>query len=136
MPTNNLRRALNYGPTVAVRFFVAFAALLQALRFLLAHAGWLTPPDGTLASRYPLSVWGAAFATAGALGLWRTISHSPNPRWGWVANTATTLVWTAGLAARARIDPSTLMSAYTVIALMAVWCLLRTEATPLDTRDT
>lgn len=135
MPTNNLRRALNYGPTTAVRFFVAFAALLQSARFLLGSPDWLATQE-ELHSVFPVPFWGFAFFIVGALAIWRTTTHRPSPNWGWSVNVLMCLVWMAGMIVRTKIDVTTLLSAYTVITLMAAWCLLRTEATPNDTRTT
>lgn len=128
MPTNNLRRALNYGPTAAARFFVGLASTLQALRLFLGHVNWVSPEIAHF--------WGVCYALVAILLFWRLIDDHPNPMCGWVANIFVCLVWLAGLVLRAKLDASSLLTPYSTVTLMAVWCLLRTEATPLDTRDT
>lgn len=128
MPKNDLRRALNYGPTAAARFFLALGAALQALRFCITSVDWAAPDLAV--------VWASSFAVAAFFAFWRLVDPRPNPFCGWATNSFMCLVWFAGVVVRATFDITTLLTPFTVLALVAVWVLLRTEATPLDTRAT
>lgn len=128
MPENDLRRALNYGPTAAARFFLALTASLQAVHIYIGHVMWVDVPLSAL--------WGMLFTTAAIFAFWRLIDPRPNPVFGWLTNTLMCLVWSAGVVLRAKVDPATLLTPYTTMALIALWVLLRTEATSLDTRAT
>lgn len=128
MPYNDLRRALNYGPTVAVRFFIVLASGFQALRMWIGAVEWAEPPVTTL--------WGLAYFTVAFFGLWRLVDTRPRPLCGWVTNSLACAVWGAGLVACAMLDLSLALTPYSTVVIMAMWCLLRTEATSNDTGTT
>ena len=133
---NNLRQSLNVGSTVGVRFWLALAALLTGAGHLTESPGWWS--DEALLTLYavvPRVWWGWGYVFVGVLGLWRVCD--PHPRMGsaYVVNTVVALAWTAGMIARMSTGVGTLLSAYTVMTLMAHWALMRTAATPRDVRQ-
>ena len=134
-PLNELRMSLNYGSTMSLRFFLALAALMQSAGYVFGASAWSGHPLHSAAVEiFPVVVWGIAYGVVGALGMWRVLDPRSHPRCAWFVNTLTCFVWMTGLVARARIGPETLLSTYSVVALISVVCLLRTEATHRDTR--
>lgn len=135
LDSDGIRRALNEGTTLTTRFFLSIAGLLQGAGYLLKAPSWLSAPVyQSYNAVVPIEAWGVAFMTVGALGMWRVLSPRARPGAAWAVNILVALVWNVGLAARLLLGTSSLLSMYTAVALMAFWCLLRTEATTRDTR--
>lgn len=133
---DNLSRALNEGTTLVPRFFLSLATLFQAAGYLTHSPSWLGAKVYVgLNAVVPLHYWGAVYALAGVLGLWRCLAPTARPGLAWITNILVMLVWSTGLVTRLMIGPKTVLSVYTAVTLMALWCLLRTEATLRDTRS-
>ena len=131
----DLRLALNEGTTMPVRFFVALAASLQGAGYLLKSPDWLSHPvyDG-LNAVVDIRWWGAAYLLAGLGMLWRTISPRSRPLTAWTINIFATLIWSTGMFTRLMIGVESIFSTYTALTMAMWWLLMRTEATPRDTR--
>lgn len=131
----NLRFALNAGNNLMSRFWLSLASLLTGAGVFLGAKSWLYAPSYiALADLFPPQVWGALLLSVGSLGLWRVLSPASRPWAAWSVNIYMAFVWTAATVARLHAGPESLASVHTVFALMALWCLTRTEATYRDTR--
>ncbi len=137
IPQDTLRTALNVGQTLSTRFWLSLAALAQGGAFMLQSPSWLSHPSfAALNEILPLFYWGSAFVGIGLLGMWRVLSPKPRPRVAWAVNTLMTNLWSVTVMIRFfGTGPISLCSIYTVCALMAMWCLVRTEATHRDTQS-
>lgn len=135
MTRDDIHFALNSGNTLTTRFWLSLGGLLSGLGIFAGSASWLTGPAyAALAELFPPVIWGSMFTLVGAAGLWRTLSPKSKPWCAWVVNASTAFVWSAVVVARLGGGVSTLGSLHTMMALMALWCLTRTEATARDTR--
>lgn len=127
--------ALKFGTTLVARLFLAFAALLHGAALLTDGPGWWRSPDYAFVFLIvPELHWGGAFVAAGLLGCWRLISPRSRPIFAYAVNAYVLGVWNATLIARLFVSWDTLLSTYTAFSALAFWCLIRTEATPRDTR--
>ena len=131
----DLRLALNEGTTMPTRFFLALAATLQGAGYLLKSPGWLSHPvyDG-LNAVVDIRWWGVAYIVAGLAMLWRAISPVSRPYVAWTINIYAALIWSTGMFTRMMIGPESILATYTALTIAMWWLLLRTEATPRDTR--
>ena len=133
--TEDIRFVLNQGNNLMTRFWLSLGSLLSGLGIFAGSASWLTGPAyAALAQLFPPFIWATMFTAVGALGFWRVLSSDSKPWCAWAVNVATAFVWTAVVAARLSGGASTLGSLHTLMAMMALWCLARTEATARDTR--
>lgn len=133
--TEDIRFVLNQGNNLMTRFWLSLGSLLSGLGIFAGSGSWLTGPAyAALAQLFPPFIWATMFTTVGALGFWRVLSPTSKPWCAWTTNVATAFVWTAVVAARLSGGASTLGSLHTLMAMMALWCLARTEATARDTR--
>lgn len=131
----DIRFVLNQGNNLMTRFWLSIGSLLSGLGLLAGAQTWLVGPAyAALAQLYPPPVWATMLTTVGAAGMWRVLSPTSKPWCAWTINVATAFVWSAVVAARLSGGASTLGSLHTMMALMALWCLARTEATARDTR--
>ncbi len=135
-PTHeNLRFALNAGNNLMSRFWLSLASLLTGTGVFVGAKSWLHAPSYlALAELFPPPVWGVLFLLAGVTGLWRVLSLASRPWAAWAVNIYMAFIWTVATVARLHAGPESLASVHTVCALMALWCLTRTEATHRDTR--
>jgi hypothetical protein len=132
---DNLRRAMTEGTTLTTRFFLSLAAVFQGLGYFFSATGWWSSPIYQWFNSFvPLPVWGALYLGVGMLGLWRAGARWSRPKLAWAINIITMLVWSSGLLQRLWLGPESLFSAHSALTLMALWCLLRTEATDRDSR--
>lgn len=137
IPKDTLRTALNQGQTLSTRFWLSLAAMAQGGAFLFQNPLWLSHPSFvSLNEIFPLPYWGSAFFVIGLLGLWRVLSNKSRPNVAWVVNLLMTNLWSSAVVVRyIGTGPLSLCSVYSVCALMAAWCLIRTEATHRDTQS-
>lgn len=133
--TEDIRFALNQGNNLMTRFWLSVGSLLSGIGLFAGAQTWLVGPAyAALAQLFPPVIWASMFTTVGTLGMWRVLSPKSKPWCAWLTNVMTAFVWTAVVAARLGGGASTLGSLHTMMALMALWCLARTEATARDTR--
>lgn len=132
---DDIRKAINVGTTLTTRLWLSMAGLLQGSAFLLQSPSWLSHPSfNALNAALPIQVWGVSFVSVGVLGLWRALSSTGRPKWAWLINVITCNVWACAVCVRFYgTGPTSLLSLYTVFALIALWVLVRTESTTRDT---
>lgn len=131
---SSFRYALNFGDTTMTRMWLSVAALLQALGYAMGGPGGYANILYTgLKLLVPLWAWALAYTVIGVAGMWRVLDPIPNPRCAWIVNVATLFVWMMGLIVRLKMAPVMILTTYGVVTMMALWCLLRTEATLRDT---
>lgn len=133
--SEDIRFALNSGNNLLTRFWLSLGSLLSGVGLFAGSGSWLVGPAyAALAQLFPPVIWATMFTTVGVLGIWRVLSPRSLPWCAWAVNVATVFVWTSVVVARLGGGASTLGSLHTMMALMALWCLARTEATARDTR--
>lgn len=132
---DDLAYALKYGTTLVPRLFLSFAALFHGAALLISGPGWWRAAEYAFVFKIvPELHWGLAFLLAGLLGCWRLISPRSRPVYAYIVNAYVLGVWNATLIARLFVGWDSLLSTYTAFSALAFWCLIRTEATPRDTR--
>lgn len=130
-------RVFTREPTEMTRFWVAAHTLLLGLSLSYGRPGALSVlRQGDRYLYLPLNVWLAVSYTLAAVMLWRTFGHRPRPLVSWVGNTLMALLWGSIVIGRVVADgPTALANGSTATWLMAVWVLLRTEATFRDSES-
>lgn len=129
-----VRAALNIGNTITTRLWVSLFSLMLALQLALDQPSLFSHVSIKMFFLYvPSTWWAAALAIAGFSMLWRVFARVPRPWAAWASNGFTVGVWGSILMIRvSAIGPNAVTSSSTVVLIMAMWCLLRTEATERD----
>jgi hypothetical protein len=131
---SHIGEALSVGTTLTTRLWVSLFSLSLALQLglgqpsLFSHAGMQM-----FFSLVPVYVWGASMTVSGGLMLWRTFANNSIAWIAWFSNGFAAFLWVSIVLIRfVLIGYQSLASSSTIVALMAGWLLLRTEATIRD----
>ena len=126
--------ALSVGTTLTTRLWVGLLSVTLGVQVCLDQPSLYSHTSiHSYFHLIPAHLWGATLTLAGALMLWRTVAPGSRPWVAWVSNSLTFGLWSSLVLLRiASLGYTSLASSSTVIALMAGWLLMRTEATTRD----
>lgn len=131
----DLWRALSTGSTLPVRLILALTSIVTGLQILLGLFGRPLPLADKWVMFATLSapIWVAALLGSGALMLWRVLSTRPVAWLAWTSNVFAFMTWFMICLSYAVAESwRGLIGTYTIALLMAMFCVLRTEATNRD----
>jgi len=133
IPTE-LRAALNTGNTITTRLWVALFSLMLATQLALDQPSLFSNVSIKMFFLVvPSTWWSVGLYVSGGLMLWRVFARVPRPWAAWLSNGINVGVWGSILIIRiSSIGPYAVTSSSTIVLIMAIWCLLRTEATARD----
>lgn len=126
--------ALSVGTTLTTRLWVGLFSITLGAQVCLDQPSLYSHTSiQTFFSLLPAHWWGGLLLAGGLLMLWRTAAPGSRPWVAWVSNSLAFGLWSSLVLLRAiNLGYGSLASSSTVIALMAGWLLLRTEATTRD----
>lgn len=132
--SDNLRTALNIGNTLSTRFWLALMSVIYGAGFILDAPSWMSHPSfDHLNDVLPTWAWGVGLIAVGSLCMWRAVSMVSRPWYSWMTNFLMVSIWcTMTIVRWYGMGSISLLSTNTVVLIMAVWCLMRTEATYRD----
>jgi len=128
--------AISSGTTLKIRFALSLMSILTGMQILMGIFGHALPWVERWAMFATLSapVWSAVLLASGGLMLWRTLSTESRPCLAWFSNVLALVTWfMICVSYVAAAGWRGLVSTYSVVLLMAIFCVLRTEATRRDT---
>lgn len=127
----DLWHAITQGTTLKVRFILALQSLIFGASLLVRPMP--APTRWALFATLPVYAWSAMLWLSGAVMLWRVLSVKPLPWLAWVSNVFTLFTWfIICLSYTAFEGWRGLVGTHILALLMAVFCVLRTEATRSD----
>lgn len=126
--------ALSVGTTLTTRLWVGLFSLTLGAQVCLDQPSLYSHTSiQTFFAVLPAHWWGGLLLAGGVLMLWRTVAPGSRPWVAWTSNSLAFGLWSSLVLLRAvSLGYGSLASSSTVVALMAGWLLLRTEATSRD----
>lgn len=132
----DLIAALKLGTTRPIAFALGLMSIMQALNFWTQTDSWLSHASFiALLQVFDLNTWAGLYAISGIVIIWRVMDDTSKPKVAWCVNILTSLIWLMPVFLKiVFISWHSVLSTSTVIALLAIWVLYRTEATVRDSK--
>jgi hypothetical protein len=126
-----LWHAITTGTTLKIRFILALQSLLFGASLMLRPMP--APTRWALFTTLPAWAWSAMLWASGSLMLWRVLSTRSVPWLAWTSNVFALFTWFIICLSYAAFEGwRGLVGTHILALLMAVFCVLRTEATRSD----